>query len=81
MPKGAAFKVRQERWAVGGAQYVLACHDGGGGTLTPLSLVRQCQEMMSAVLPAGGQSVKRNGHHSVGPYAPDAMLSKSAGGQ
>jgi len=48
---------------------------------TPLSLVRQCQEMMSAVLPAGGQSVKRNGHHCVGPYAPDAMLSKSAGGQ
>jgi hypothetical protein len=29
---------------------------------TPLSLVRQCQEMMSAVPPVGGQSVERNGH-------------------
>src|SRR5262245_61296963 len=30
----------------------------------PSSLVRQCQEMMSAVPPAGGQSVERNGHTS-----------------
>src|SRR5262245_1622613 len=42
----------------------------------PYYWVRQCQEKVSAVPPADGQSVERNGHHCVGPYAPDANAFK-----